>query len=212
MKVLGFLVGAAMLLGAQSAHAITVVNGGFESPIVGGNFQTLGAGSNGLDGWTIGGSGVDHIGSYWQPAEGNQSLDMNATGPGSISQELHGFTIGQEYAVTFSLAANPEVGPTVKNLEVTIGNYDGFFGALTTGHSFSNMGWLATTFTFIANANDLTLSFLSGTSGAAGPALDNISVVATTPIPGAILLFGSALGGMGFLGYRRRKLTGDAAA
>jgi len=34
--------------------------------------------------------------------------------------------------------------------------------------------------------------------------------VATTPIPGAILLFGSALGGMGFLGYRRKKLASAA--
>jgi hypothetical protein len=34
--------------------------------------------------------------------------------------------------------------------------------------------------------------------------------VAATPIPGAILLFGSALGGMGFIGYRRKKLASAA--
>jgi len=34
--------------------------------------------------------------------------------------------------------------------------------------------------------------------------------VTTTPIPGALLLFGSALGGMGFLGFRKKKA--EAAA
>ena len=54
-----------------------------------------------------------------------------------------------------------------------------------------------------------SLTFLSLTGTAYGPALDNVTIAAT-PIPGAILLFGSALGGMGFLGYRRKKL--EAAA
>ncbi len=66
-----------------------------------------------------------------------------------------------------------------------------------------------TVYTFIASATEQTLTFLSTTGTGWGAAIDNVTIAAT-PIPGAILLFGSALGGMGFLGYRRKKL--EAAA
>jgi hypothetical protein len=71
------------------------------------------------------------------------------------------------------------------------------------------MGWVTETVVFYATSNSQTLTFLSLNAGGHGPALDNISIAAT-PIPGAILLFGSALGGMGFLGFRRKKLAAAA--
>jgi len=71
------------------------------------------------------------------------------------------------------------------------------------------MGWASQVFFFTASGTSATLAFLSLTAGPFGVALDNVTIAAT-PIPGAILLFGSALGGMGFLGFRRKKL--EAAA
>jgi hypothetical protein len=70
--------------------------------------------------------------------------------------------------------------------------------------TLNNMGWITQSVTFIATASSATLTFLSQDNTSFGPALDNVTIAAT-PIPGALLLFGSALGGMGFLGYRRKK-------
>jgi hypothetical protein len=105
--------------------------------------------------------------------------------------------------VTFDLAGNPT--GDVKNLQVSAAGIDSLYSFNTAGHSTAAMGWVAQTFIFVATAATETLTFLSLTPGSGGPALDNVTIAAT-PIPGAILLFGSALGGMGFLGYRRKRL------
>lgn len=205
MKLLGLIAGAALLLGAQSAYAVTITNGSFETPVVGGNFATYNAGDPSLTGWAIGGNSIDHIGSYWQASDGNQSLDMSGNDAGSISQDLNGLTVGQQYTVTFDLAGNPAGAPSVKDLQVSAAGIDSLYSFDTTGHSTGSMGWATQTFVFVATATTETLAFLSLTSGSFGAALDNVTIAAT-PIPGAFLLFGSALAGMGFLGYRRKKL------
>ena len=212
MKILGLIAGAAILLGAQSAYAVSITNGSFESGLANvGAFTALSGGdTTSITGWTVGGAGgVDYIGTYWTASDGARSLDLSGGGIGGVSQQLTGLTIGQEYTVSFDLAGNPAGGPTVKNLAVSTTGGAELFTFDTSGKNTGNMGWTTFTYVFIATAADDILAFLSTTGGSGGPALDNITIAAT-PIPGAILLFGSALGGMGFLGYRRRKL--EAAA
>lgn len=205
MKILGLVAGAAMLLGANSAFAVTITNGDFETPIVsGGPFDTYEAGTSGLTGWTIGGAGVNHIGTYWTAQSGSQSLDLNDDDIGSISQDLTGLTAGQQYTVSFYGAGNPNAGPTDKELHVSAAGINSFYSFSISGHDNSNLGWALQTFIFVATSTTETLTFAGTTGGPAGVALDNISIAAT-PIPGAILLFGSALGGLGLLGYRRKK-------
>jgi choice-of-anchor C domain-containing protein len=207
MKILGLIAGAAMLLGAQSAYAVTITNGSFETGSINpGSFTFLSSGSTVIDGWTVGGAGgVDYIGTYWTSSDGNRSVDLSGGGIGSVSQQLTGMTVGQEYTISFDLAGNPAGGPLVKGLEVSVDAMGGgLFTFNTTGATLSNMGWITQTVTFIATASSATLTFLSQNNTSFGPALDNVSIAAT-PIPGALLLFGSALGGMGFLGYRRKK-------
>jgi choice-of-anchor C domain-containing protein len=214
MKILGLIAGAALLLGAaQSAQAVTITNGSFESGLGSiGAFTALAAGDNtSIIGWTVGGAGVDYIGTYWTASDGGRSLDLSATNAGSISQDLVGLSVGQEYTVTFDLSGNPAGAPTTKSLAVTVGGAPGVFPFDTTGNSLSSMGWTTSTFVFIATATTQTLTFLSLNGTSFGPALDNVSIAAT-PIPGALLLFGSALGGMGFLGYRRKKQAAAAEA
>jgi choice-of-anchor C domain-containing protein len=212
MKILGLIAGAAMLLGAQSAYAVTITNGSFETGSINpGSFTFLSSGSTVIDGWTVGGAGgVDYIGTYWTSSAGSRSVDLSGGGIGSVSQQLTGMTVGQEYTISFDLAGNPAGGPTVKGLEVSVDAMGGgLFTFNTTGGTLSNMGWITQTVTFIATASTATLTFLSQNNTSFGPALDNVSIAAT-PIPGALLLFGSALGGMGFLGYRRKKQGAEA--
>ena len=205
MKILGLLAGAALLLGAQSAYAVTINNGSFETGTAPGAFTPVGAGGTNITGWTVDSGSIDYIGNYWTASDGARSVDMSGGGAGQISQALSGLTIGQQYTITFDLAGNPAGGPIVKDLEVSAGGITSLYSFDTTGQSLSDMGWATQTFVFVATATTDTLAFLSLNNTSYGPALDNVTIAAT-PIPGAILLFGSALGGMGFLGYRRKKL------
>jgi choice-of-anchor C domain-containing protein len=210
MKILGLVAGAALMLGAQSAYAVTITNGSFETPIVGGNYNTLPNGDASLTGWEIGGTSIDHIGSYWNAADGSQSVDLNGSDLGSISQTISGLTNGQQYTVSFNIAATPGYG--TQTVDVSFGSTSQSYSLTDTG-SLSSMNWAVRTIVFVADATGTALLKFAGTSNggnnAAGMALDNVTIAAT-PIPGAILLFGSALSGLGFLGYRRKRQ--DAAA
>jgi choice-of-anchor C domain-containing protein len=213
MKILGILAGAALLVGAQSAYAVTITNGSFEAPIVGGNYSTYGPGAEGttpLTGWGIDGAGIDHIGSYWNAQSGNQSVDLNGPGIGGIFQTITGLNNGQEYTVSFYVAATPGYGP--QDINVSFGSTNQLVSLGDTG-SNSNMNWAVQTIKFIADATGTALLKFAGTgnliNNAAGMALDNVTIAAT-PIPPAILLFASALGGMGLLGYRRKKQAAEA--
>jgi len=64
--------------GSASATSISIVNGSFEDGVDADGFVTLSTGATGadIDGWKVGGS-IDYIGTYWQAADGNRSLDMN---------------------------------------------------------------------------------------------------------------------------------------
>jgi choice-of-anchor C domain-containing protein len=218
MKFLGLIAGAALLVGAPSAYAVSITNGDFESTTVG-SYATYGPGGS-IPGWTIGGDSVDQVGSYWKASSGTQSIDISGNGIGSISQLLTGLSVGQQYTVSFDLSGNPDGTRGIKAVGVfTDGSFDAHgydhlytfdtAAAANTAGAAGNMGWIGQTYVFIATAADQTLTFLSRTPGSYGAAIDNVKIAAT-PIPGAILLFGSALGGLGLLGYRKKKA--EAAA
>ena len=71
-------------LGACCQH---VTNGSFESGVAFSDpFITLNAtDSTSITGWTVSAGSIDYIGSYWQPADGSRSLDMNGLSTGAIS-------------------------------------------------------------------------------------------------------------------------------
>jgi len=106
MKALAVVATFAVFSPAAQASVELIHNGGFESAGgFSGGFETIGSG---LDGWTIGGT-VDLINTYWTPAAGNYSLDLNGGGAGSISQSF-ATVVGRTYNVSFSLAGNPVGG------------------------------------------------------------------------------------------------------
>jgi len=179
------LVAAIALSGAALAFT-GPTNGSFETGNYldgGSGFQTLNASATDLTGWTIASGSIDWIGTHWAAADGSKSLDMNGTGPGSISQAF-ATTIGKAYTVTFALSGNPDGAPSVKTLSV------GATGAAPATYSFDtsvalntlvNMKWTTQTYKFTATSATTTLTFTSTTANSVyGPALDNVVVVEAT--------------------------------
>jgi choice-of-anchor C domain-containing protein len=201
------------MLGATSAQASSIlINGSFEQGTDPGSFTTLPGGSSGLQGWSIFGAGVDYIGTYWRASDGQRSLDLSALAAGGIQQNL-ATTVGGKYQVSFDVAGNPGDNNTnpVKTLYYSVfgvGLMNEYTTTFDTTHtSTANMGWQTIAFSFIATSPTTSLVFSSFTNSAYGPALDNVSVnaVSPVPLPGALPLFGAGLAGLGAVARRRRK-------
>ena len=180
----------------EAAQTNLVINGGFETPAVS-RFTTFVAPSSFL-GWTVASGGADIVdNSFYVPASGIQSLDLNSVVSGSIYQDVT-TTPRQAYLVSFAFAANPLPdspsfpSPAIKQMEV---RWDGIvLGALSqnsTGHTATDVGWHDYTFNAVGTGAD-RLAFVSLTPGSAGPALDEIWIVAI-PEPSACLLLMAAL-------------------
>ncbi|MFJ8694234.1 choice-of-anchor C family protein [Streptomyces roseolilacinus] len=169
--------GAVTALASPASAASRFDDGSFEYPTApAGSFTTLSAGQS-IGPWKVTGGAVDLIGAgFWQAAEGDQSVDLNATVPGTVSQT---FTTapGKKYTVTYSLAANPEGGPAVRTGRVLVDgqNFQDFsFDA--TGKTRTAMGYVTRQVTFVANGPTTTLGFASTVSGAYGPVIDDVRV------------------------------------
>jgi len=200
---------AIVCLAVTPASAALFQNGSFENgsnPPVSG-FSTLAGGSTDITGWTVGGSGVDWVGSYWNASQGARSIDLSSTSIGWISQSFS-TTPNTAYRLSFDMAGNPEGGSGVskiKNMLVTVGGNNGAFETFsfdTTGKTTTSMGWANHSFVFTALSGQTTLTFMSLEPSAYGPAIDNVNV-ATVPIPPAVWLLGTGL--VGLVAIRRKR-------
>lgn len=185
----------ALVIGLPLAATPLLVNGGFETGPAPGAFTTLAGGNTSMTGWTVTGHSIDYIGSYWQPGEGNRSVDLNGSGVGGVEQSVAGFDIGTAYLLTFLMSGNPDGAPVVKNLRVTIsglGSAD--FSFNTTGVTRSNMGWELKTFGFVATATTHLINFSSLDLSPAffGAAIDDVRI-GEVPEPTAFGLLGAGL-------------------
>jgi len=155
-----------------------LVNGSFEQGSItpaNGLFAELPQNSLVISGWKVEAS-LDYMTNLWQTADGNRSLDMNASpSRGKISQSFP-TKVGKQYQVTFMLAGNPACGAAQKKIEVTVASSKQEFIFDTTGRTESNMGWIEKSFVFTASSTTTILTFSSLTDGNCGPALDNVHV------------------------------------
>ena len=172
---------------AGLGHADLLVNGSFETSSIGpGAIINVPAGSTGITGWTVTWGNIDYLdSSVWQAADGSRSLDLDGVLPGGIAQTF-ATQPGAQYLVTFYMAGNPTGGPAVKDMGIAAAGQSAEFSFDTTGHSVTNMGWTAKSWTFTANAPTTALEFYSLTGAGYspwGPALDNVSVRRPVTIP-----------------------------
>jgi len=172
--------GAAMFaLADEKKSENLIVNGSFEMGPDAGEFKPLDKDSTEIKGWIVTRAQIDYIGSYWQHAQGEHSLDLHGSpGIGGIAQKFK-TTKGHKYRVTFSLAGNPEGGVAKKKLAVKAAGKQMEFEFDTTGKSKTDMGWVKKTWDFNADADETTLEFFSTMTEdeACGPCLDDVSVV-----------------------------------
>lgn len=203
------IVFAAAALAAGNAGAVTLVNGSFEDGTnPGATFITLAPGSMDLTGWTIGGSGVDYIGGYWDASDGNRSLDLSALSAGQISQTLFDTVAGARYRVSFDVSGNPDGGQRTVRLvaSVTGGIAEVYSYVVTAANSTSNMLYQTFTYDFVASGDPQDIQFLSLEENPFGPALDNITI-SQVPEPAAWVLMIAGFGLVGFAARRRRMTT-----
>jgi choice-of-anchor C domain-containing protein len=175
---LGFLASIA-LAGPTSAAFSGLVNGSFETGTYtdnGSGFQQLDAPNTSIEGWSVDAGSVDWIGTYWPAPDGAMSIDMSGADAGTLTQTFE-TTIGNTYTVSFLLSGNPAGPPSLKTLEVSAtGGTVGVYTHDTTGTDLTSMVWAPQTYTFLATSATTTLSFVSTTAGAFGPAIDNVVV------------------------------------
>ncbi|MFJ8887346.1 DUF642 domain-containing protein [Streptomyces sp. NPDC102402] len=166
--------------GTQTHTTVPEISGGgFETPVVPSPSPfTSHLGGQAVGPWTVGGHSVDLTSDrLWDAAEGSQSLDLNGSSSGSVSQEIptHPLT---SYVVSFELAGNPAWAPALKTGELRV---DGVpvktFAFDITGRGFRNMGWTRQTAVFTSLLkNSVTLTFAGTSPGVGGPVIDDVRV------------------------------------
>lgn len=157
-----------------------IVNGGFEQgPPMLGPFDTYPGGSTAIPGWVVTGSSIDYVGTFWEPASGARSIDLNGTpvGNGGVQQSI-ATVPGATYTVTFSLAVFHNTPPVAKTMRVRAD--DQVSPTFTVPRPVPPPGpmeWTSRSWQFTAADSLTELEFYSTTGQSVhGPALDDVSV------------------------------------
>jgi hypothetical protein len=206
---------------ATPAHAATnlLTNGSFEDASAGntapGATQTFTqyVGTTNMDGWLVVGDSVAWIGGAQfglSASDGGKFLDLTdyAVGApyGGVQQSFVS-TPGQSYTLTFDLGSSAQWGPTsalTAMVAVVAGTASQTFSSTNvTGNNV----WQSYSLTFTA-LNPTTTITLQGAAGDYYIGLDNVSVVATAPVPepGTWALLAAGLAAVGSVAARRKHL------
>lgn len=218
MKIgLKALSAAGVLLAATcvQASAAPFTDGLFNDPAgqsTSPGFTTVSGGAT-YGAWTVTGSSVDFIGSYWNgPSQtGGYSVDLNGSGQGGITQTFD--LVAGTYVLGFYLSGNPDGDPTMKSISVSLSptSSDNISNPYTfTSGSSHTLDYTYYSITFTTSGGPETLSFASNDPGSFGGVVGGVTISAVPePSTWAMMVLGFA--GMGFLTYRRRAKAAVAA-
>jgi hypothetical protein len=163
-----------------------VCDGNFEDPVIGGPYATFGAGGH-FGPWQVDAGSVD-LERDVEPAAGRQSLDLNGTGAGGVSQ-LVPTSADADYVLEFAYTANPSCGDTSAHFSVS---YDGKvvdeLGASSAGHTNVSPAWQSSKQypLPLTTSSAARLSFAStGPPGPCGLMIDNVRLYASAAAPAA---------------------------
>jgi choice-of-anchor C domain-containing protein len=171
------LAGVAVFTATPAAAASAFSNGSFETPVVAAHtFQRFFAGQA-LGAWTVTTGDVDLSGNgFWQTADGAQSLDLDGSRAGGVSQTFATAPLFA-YEVSYELAGNPVDLPIIKTGQAIVnGQVAQNFSFDITGKTEANMGYVHREFTFLATGGSTTLEFLSTTGTGFGPVIDDVQI------------------------------------
>lgn len=191
-----------------SAVSISIANGSFEANTVAASFgvdtYTVG---NSLTGWEITNGSIDLVSqTYWQPADGINSIDLSGLAPGTIRQQIF-VPIDGNVTISFAMAGNPDnnanvTSPVIKSLEVSLVGSGIPFTFNATNSTLLNMGWQSRSALFNGvPSGNYFLQFKSTTNEASdnfGATLDNVTASVNVPDGGlTVVLLGMSLTGIG---------------
>lgn len=200
---------AAVLAASGAAHAAPlVVNGSFEDPgVSSGTWNVFSS----LPGWSSNNGievrndvvGEAQDGQNFVELDGNRNSDMWQT----ITT-----VAGQLYELSFYYAPRIGVPAGSNGISVWWGNTLLTNPAITaSGIGSTSNNWSLYTYTVLGTGSDVLNFAAVGTSDTLGGNIDNVAVSAV-PLPGAALLFGSALFGAGALRRRNKQDQGSGSA
>ncbi len=201
---------------AANIEAAVFVNGSFEAPVVNpGTFESYGAGSTVITGWTV--VGIDSTvvsGSYvedlilFQAQDGNQWLDL--TGPGTnfsgsgLTQNL-ATDIGQAYEISFyvgSATNGSTYFPSTVDLQINDGSRISFTNPAA---PTSSLDWQLFKAGFTASGTSTSITFFNGNTTYNNiSSLDNVSIAAVPEPSAPLMIFAGGLLGMSLSRRRSR--------